>query len=120
MFSHAQTSRSHKLRNPRGHDEDSGMLSLTPRNPSKPQCSETLSAPARRSSESPSLSDCNELQETTLKKSPMILSVQPERKQTMNMRIRLMMTSVPHLNNFFSLHIQLWKKILSMITRMLS
>ncbi len=80
MFSHAQTSRSHKSKNLRGHDEDSGGVNLTPRNPSKPQSLKTLSAPARQSRKPPSSSDRDELQEPTLKKTPMKLSVQPERK----------------------------------------
>ena len=80
MFSHAQTSRSHKSKNPRGHDEDSGGVTLTPRNPSKPLSLKTLSAPARQSREPPSSSDCDELQEPTLQKTPMKLFAQPERE----------------------------------------
>ncbi len=80
MSSHAQTSRSHKSKNPQGHDEDSGAVTLTPRNPSKSQFSKTVSAPARQSREPPSSSDRNKLQEPTLQRTPMKLSVQPERE----------------------------------------
>ncbi len=80
MSSHAQTSRSHKSNNPRGHDEDSGGVTLTPRNPSKPLFLKTLSVPARQSREPSSSSDRNELQEPTLQRTPMKLSVQPERE----------------------------------------
>ncbi len=79
MFSHTQTSRSHKSKNPKGHDEDSGGVTLTPCNPSKPLSLKTLSAPARQSREPPSLSDRDELQEPTLQRIPMKLSVQPMR-----------------------------------------
>ena len=57
MSSHAQIKRSHKLQNPRENDEDSGGLTFTPCNPSKPESSKTLSAPARQSREPPSSSD---------------------------------------------------------------
>ncbi len=80
LFSQAQTSRSHKSKNLRGHDEDSGGMTLTPHNPSKPHPSKTLSAPARQNREPPSSSDCNEIQESTLQRNPIKLSVQPERK----------------------------------------
>ncbi len=80
MSSHAQTSCSHKSKNLRGHDEDSGGVTLTSRNPSKPQSSKTLSAPARQSRKPPSSSDRDELQEPTLQKTPIKLSVQPERE----------------------------------------
>ncbi len=80
MSSHAQTSRSHKSKNPRGHDEDSGGMTLTPRNSSKPLSLKTLSAPARQSREPPSSSDRDELQEPTLQRTPMKLFVQPERE----------------------------------------
>ncbi len=40
----------------------------------------TLFAPAKESRKPPSSSDCDELQEPTLKKTPIKLSVQPERK----------------------------------------
>ncbi len=118
MFSHTQISCSHKSKNHREHDEDSGGMTLTPRNPSKPLFLKTLSAPARQSREQPSSSNRDELQQPTLKKTPMKLYVQPEREQTMNMRIMLVMTSVPLLNNLPSLHIIVWKKILSMRTKM--
>ncbi len=80
MFSHAQISRSHKSKNPIGHDEDSGGVTITPRNPSKPQSSKTVSALARQSRKPPSSSDCDKLHEPTLQRTPMKLSVQPERK----------------------------------------
>ncbi len=80
MFSHPQTSCSHKLKNPRGHNEDSGGVTLTPRNPSKPLPLKTLSAPAKQSREPPSSSDRDKLQEPTLQRTPMKLSVQPERE----------------------------------------
>ncbi len=79
MSSHAKTSCFHKLKNSRGHDKDSGGVTLTPRNPSKPQFSKTLSAPARQSRKQPSSSDRDELQEPTLQRTTMKLSVQPER-----------------------------------------
>ncbi len=79
MSSHAQTSRSHKSKNSRGYDEDSGGVTLIPCNPSKPQSSKTLSAPARQNREPPSSSDCNKLQELTLQRTPMNLSVNPKR-----------------------------------------
>ncbi len=66
MFSHVQTSRSHESKNPRGHDEDSGGLTLTPCNPSKPMSLKTLSASAMQSRKPPSSSDRNELQEPSL------------------------------------------------------
>ncbi len=80
MFSHAQTSRSHKSKNLRGHDEDSGEVTLTPRHLSKPQSLKTLSAPARQSREPTSSSDRDELQEPTPQRTPIELSVQPERE----------------------------------------
>ena len=80
MFSLAQTSCSHKSKNPREHDEDSGGVTLTPRNPSKFQSSKTLSVPARQNREPSSLSDCDELQKPTLKRTPMKLSAQPEKE----------------------------------------
>ena len=80
MSSHLQTSCSHKSKNPRGHDEDSGGVILTSRNPSKPQSSKTLSAPARQSLKPPSSSDRDGLQEPTLQKNPMKHSAQPERE----------------------------------------
>ncbi len=80
MFSHTQTSRSHKSKNPRGHDKDSGGVNLTPRNPSKPLSLKTIFVPARQKREPPSSSDRDELQEPTLQKTPMKLSVQPERE----------------------------------------
>ncbi len=80
MSSHAQTSRSHKSKNLKGHDEDSGGMTLTPRNPSKPLSLKTLSAPARQSREPPSSSDRDELQEPTLQRTPMKLSVQPKKE----------------------------------------
>ncbi len=80
MSSHPQTSRSHKSKNLRGHDEDSVGVTLTPRNPSKPLSLKTISASARQSREPPLSSDRDELQEPTLQKTPMKLSVQPEKK----------------------------------------
>ena len=80
MSSNTQTSRSHESKNPRGHDEDSGEVIFTPRNPSKPQSSKKLSASARPSCESPSSSDRDELQEPTLQTTPMKFSVEPRRE----------------------------------------
>ncbi len=80
MFSHTQTSRSHKSKNPRGHDEDSDGVTLTPRNPSKPLSLNTLAAPARQSCKPLSSSDHDELQEPILQRTPMKPSVQPERE----------------------------------------
>ncbi len=80
MSSHAQTSRSHKSKNPRGHDENLGGVTLTTRNLSKPQPLKTLFALAGQSRKPPSLSDRNKLQEHTLQRTPMKLSVQPETK----------------------------------------
>ena len=80
MFSHAQRSRSHKLKNPRRHDEDLGGVTLTPCNPSKLQSSKTLSVPARKNCEPSSSGDRDKLLEQTLQRTPMKLSVQPERE----------------------------------------
>ncbi len=80
MSSYAQTSRSHKSKNLRGHDEDSSGLTYIFRNPSKPQFSKILSAPARQSRNPLSWSDRHELQEPTLQRTPIKLFVQPERK----------------------------------------
>ncbi len=80
MSSHTQTSRSHKSKNPRGHDEDSGGVTLIPCYPSKPQSLKTLSAPARQSGKPSSSSDCDELQEATLQRSSMKLSIQLKRE----------------------------------------
>ncbi len=80
MFSHAQTSRSHKSKNPKGPNEDSGGVNLTLCNPSKPQYLKTLFAPARQSREPTSSNDHDEIQEPTLKRTPMKLSVQPKKK----------------------------------------
>ncbi len=80
MFSHAQISRSHKSKNLRGHYEDSGGVTLNPRNPSKSQSLNTLAAPARQSRKPLSSSDRDELQELTLQRTPMKPSVQPERE----------------------------------------
>ena len=80
MSSHAQISRSPKSRNPRGHSETSCKVTLTPCNPSKLQSSKTLSDPAGQSCKPPSSSDCDELKKTTLQKTLMKLSVQPERE----------------------------------------
>ncbi len=80
MLSHTLTSRSQKSKNPRGHDEDSGGETVTPRNPSKPQSSNTLAAPARQIREPLLSSDRNDLQKPTLQKTPMKLFVQPERE----------------------------------------
>ena len=55
-------------------------MTLTTRNPSKPQFLKTLSAPARQSRKPPLSGDCDEIQEPTLKRTPMKLSVQPERE----------------------------------------
>ena len=55
-------------------------MTLTPRNPSKPQSLKTPSAPARQGREPPSSSDRDELQKLTLQRTPMKLSVQPERE----------------------------------------
>ncbi len=71
MYSHAQTSRFHKLKNPRKHDKDSGGVTLTPHNPLKPQSSKTLSITARQSRKPPSSGDCDELEEPTLEKTLM-------------------------------------------------
>ncbi len=80
MASHAQTSRSYKSKNPKRHDEDSGGVSLTSHNPSKPQSLKTLYAPAGQSREPPLSSDRDKLQEPTLQRTPMKLSVQTERE----------------------------------------
>ncbi len=55
-------------------------MTLTPRNPSKPQSSKTLSAPTRQSRKPLLSSDRNELQEPTLKRTPIKLSLPPEQK----------------------------------------
>ena len=80
MSSHAQTSRSHKSKNPRGYDENPVGVNLALRYPSKTQSLKTYSAPAKQSREPPSSSVCDELQEPTLQRTPMKLSVQPERE----------------------------------------
>ena len=80
MSFHAQTSHSHMSKNARGHDEDSGKVTLIPCNPLKLQSLKTLSAPARQNCKPTSSSDHDELQESTLQKTPMKLSVQPERE----------------------------------------
>ena len=80
MFLHVQTSRSHKSKNLKGHDEDLDRVTLTPCNASKPQSLKTLSAPAKQSCEPPLSSDQDELKEPTLQRTPMKLSVQPEKK----------------------------------------
>ncbi len=80
MFSHTQTSCSHKSKHPRGQDWDSGGVTFTPRNLSKRQSLNTLAAQARQSRELLSSSDRNDLQEPTLQKTPMKPSVQPERE----------------------------------------
>ncbi len=80
MPSYAQTSRSHKSKNPKEHEEDSSGVTLTLRNPSKPKFSKTLSAPARLSREPSSSSDRNEIEKLTLQRTSMKLSVQPERE----------------------------------------
>ncbi len=79
MSSHAWSGHSYKSKKLRGHDEDSGGVNLTPHNPSKPQSSKTLSAPARQSRKPPSSIDCDKFQELTLQRTSMKLSVQPER-----------------------------------------
>ncbi len=81
MFSHAQTSCSHKSKNPRKHDEDSSRVTFTSRNPSKLQFLKTLSAPARQSHKSPSSIDRDELQEPTLQRTLMKLSIKPKREK---------------------------------------
>ncbi len=78
MSSHARTNRFYKSKNPRGRDEDSSGVNLTLRNPSKPQSSKTLSAPAKQSRKPLPSSDRDELHEFTLQRTPMKLSVQPE------------------------------------------
>ena len=55
-------------------------MTVTPRNPSKIQSSKTLSAPAKQSRKPPPSSDRDELQMSTLEKSPLKLSVQPQRE----------------------------------------
>ena len=80
MFSYTQTSRSHKSKNSKGHDDDSGGVNLTPLNPSTSQSAKTLSALARQSRESPSSRNPDELQEPTLQRTPMKLFIQPERE----------------------------------------
>ena len=80
MFSYSWTSRSHMLKNFRGHNEDSGGVNLTPRNPWKSQFSKTLSALATQSRTPPPSSDCDELQEPTPQRTIMKLSVKPKRK----------------------------------------
>ena len=80
ISSHARANRFYKSKNPRGHDEDSGGVNLTLRYPSNPQSSNTISAPARQSREPSLSSDRDELQEPTLQRTPMKLSVQPERE----------------------------------------
>ena len=80
MSSHARISCSHKSKNLRGNDEDSGGVNLTLNNPSKPQSLKTLSAPARQSRERLSSSNRNKLQELTIQRTPIKLSAQPERE----------------------------------------
>ncbi len=81
MSSHARTNRFYKSKNPRGHDKDSGGVNLTLRYLSNLQSSNTISAPTRQSRE-PSLSnDRDELQEPTLQRTPMKLSVRPEKEK---------------------------------------
>ncbi len=80
MFSHARTSHSHKSKNPKGHDEDSGRVNLSLHNLSKLQSSKTLFAPAKESRKPPPSIDCDKLQELTLQKTSMKLSVQPEKE----------------------------------------
>ena len=75
MSSHAQKNCFHKLKNPKRQDEDSGGVNLTPCNPSKPQSSRTLFAPARRNRKQPSSSDRDQDQELTLEKTSMKLFV---------------------------------------------
>ena len=77
MSSHARTNRFYKSINLRGYDKDSGGVSLTLCNPSNPQCLKTFSARARQSRETSPSSDRDELQEHTLHRTPMKLSVQP-------------------------------------------
>ncbi len=81
MSSHARTNRVYKSKNPRGHNEDSGGVNLTLRYPSNPQSSNTISAAARQSREPSPSSDRNELQEPTLQRTPMKLSVWPEKEK---------------------------------------
>ncbi len=118
MSSNSQTSRSHKSKNPRGHDKNSCWVTLTPWIASKRQFLKTLSAPSRQKRKPPSLSNCDNLQRLTLQRTPIKHSVKHESKKKINIRMRLMMTSVPFLNNFSSLHIMVWKKIYSIRTKM--
>ncbi len=55
-------------------------MNLIPRNPLKLQSSKSIFAPARQNCKPPSSSDCGELQESTLQRTLMKLSVQPERE----------------------------------------
>ena len=80
MILHAQTSCFHTSTNAIRHNEGSSGVTLTPRNPSKPQSLKTLSAPTRQNREPPSSSDGNKLQEPTLQRTPMKLCIQPERE----------------------------------------
>ncbi len=75
MSSHSRTNRFYKSKNPRGYDKDSGGVNLTLRNPLKPQSLKTLSAPARQSREPSPLSARDKLQQPTLQRTPMKLSV---------------------------------------------
>ncbi len=79
MFSHAWTNCFYKSKILKGYDEDSGGVKLTFRNPSKPQCLKKISALAKQSREPSLSSDCDELQEPIPKRTPMKLSVQPEK-----------------------------------------
>ncbi len=118
MSSHAQTSRSHKSKNPRGHDEDSGKVTFTPRNLSKPQSSKTLSAPTRQSRKPPSLFDRNDLQEPIVQRTPMKLFVQPEGETDDEYENEADEDFRPSPQQLSSLHIMVGKKISSMKTRM--
>ncbi len=81
MSLHAQTNRFYKSKNPRGHGEDSSGVNLTLRYPLNPQSSNTISASARQSRKPSPSSDRDELQEPTLQRTPMKLSVRPEKEK---------------------------------------
>ena len=81
MSSNSQTSRSHKSKNPRGHDKNSCWVTLTPWIGSKPQFLKILSAPSRQKRKAPSLSNCDNLQRLTLQRTPIKHSVKHEREK---------------------------------------
>ena len=80
MSSHAWTNRFYKSKNPRRHDEYSGGVNLTLYNPSNPHSLKTISASSRQSREPSLSSDRDELQEFSLQRTHMKLSVQPEKE----------------------------------------